>query len=514
MDRFSMKSSEPKIPHQYLPGSFSLRPWRELSGISALFVELSWVTLWYRVLIASGKEVSYLQAFFALSGLLLLFYISNRLMAFLNIHILVRRFLLLLLLLFNLTVGMRWLLYSREAIELTELINRPVRTFQDMANIIPAEFVVMVLILLVSWRGLAYSDQTIGPYQATASFRLGIIMFFLYGLILPITDESPNRALYLFLFFSLLSMTAARIAVLSQLRGGHRIQFNRQWLLGILLVIFGLIGISTLVIDFANEQMFSLLYTIYTWTIYLLVLIFSPLLFGLARFLIWLFGWIRLQDILDFLVQALKNIQNMISLLVNTITHLTERLNLGGIGRLFDFLVRLKPLYLWAGLILIVIVILYGVRKQMMKNERSLEQDGSALPMEDDLLHLLRSALRRGLDRMAENIEDLLGLRQARRLLAAARVRRIYAQLLVMSAQLDQPRPASKTPLEFMPQLERLFPGFNPELKTITDAYLLVRYGETPETPDELAQVETAWRLISTVGKAKIREKRHLQHAH
>ncbi len=508
-----MEASKAETPGQDFPVPLSLKPWREIAVISSSFVELSWVALWYRVLISAGKDVPYLQAFFALSGLAILIYLSNRLMTFLNANIFIRRLILLVLVFINLVVGMRWLLYSREAINLAELINRPVRTFQDMSNIIPAEFIVMIIILIVSWRGLSFSDHNVGPYQAIASFRLGIIMFFLYGLILPLTDEAPNHALYLFLFSSLLSMITARIAVLSQLRGGHRIQFNRQWLLGIMVVILGMIGISTVVIDFANEQMFTLLYTIYTWTIYILVLLFSPILFGLVRFLIWLFGLIRIQDILDFLVQALRNIQNMITLLMNAVSDLAERLDLGGIERFFSFLVRLKPFYLWAALLLIVIVILYRVRKQIMKEERSLEQGGSPLPLDEDLLHMLRSALRRTLGKLTENIEDLLRLRQARRLLAAARIRRIYALLLEMSAQLDQPRPPSKTPLEFMPQLERLFPGLRPELNTITDAYLLVRYGEAPETPEDLARVEDAWRLVSAEGKAKIREKRHPQHA-
>lgn len=509
-----MATSKADTSGQYLPGPLSLKPWREIAIISASFVELSWVSLWYRVLIVAGKDVPYLQAFLALSGLFLLIYVPNRLMAFLNANIFIRRFILFLLVFINLAVGMRWLLYSRETLNLTELINRPVRTFQDMTNIIPAEFIVMVLILLVSWRGLSYSDHNVGSYQAIASFRLGIIMFFFYGLILRLTNEAPNHALYLFLFFSLLSMTTARIAVLSQLRGGHRIQFNRQWLLGILIVILGMIGITTVVIDFANEQMFALLYAIYTWTIYVLVLLFSPLLFGLVRFLIWLFGLIRVQDILDFLVRALRNFQNMITLLMNTVSNLADRLNLDGIERLFDFLVSLKPLYLWVALLLMVFVILYGVRKQIIKEERSLEQEGSSLLSDEDVLHMLRSALRRSLGKLAENIEDWLGLRQARRLLAAARVRRIYGLLLEMSAQLDQPRPASKTPLEFMPQLERLFPELRLELNTITDAYLLVRYGEAPETPDDLARVEVAWRLVSAEGKAKIREKRHMHHVH
>jgi hypothetical protein len=502
--------SEPPI--QIFSNPLTFKPWRELALVAAILMELSWITLWYRALIVSGKEVSFSQAFVVFAGLLLLFYAANRLMVLFNINLLTQRIVLLILLLVNLLIGMRMLLYSREVVSLIELLNRPLRTFQDMANFIPAEFIVMVLILLVSWRGISYSDLNVGPVNAIAGFRLGIVMFFLYGFALPLTKEYPSQALYLFLFFSLLSMTTARIAVLSQLRGGHKIQFNRQWLLGILVVIAGIIGVSAVLINFARDQMFALLYTLYTWLVYALFLILSPVLFGILRFLLWLFSFIRLEEMLDFLLDALRNLQNLLASLMNAISDFTRRFNFDTLERFFDYVVQLKPFYLWALLLMLVAIILFGVRKYILKEERVQEQEVSDLTNDEDLFQMLRSALRRGWDKLAENLEDLLGMRQARRLLAAARIRRIYAHLLEMSAKLDRPRPASRTPLEFMPQLESLFPTLTQEVKTITDAYLLVRYGEVPETPDELSRVESAWKLVSVEGKEKIKEKHRTQH--
>jgi hypothetical protein len=107
-----------------------------------------------------------------------------------------------------------------------------------------------------------------------------------------------------------------------------------------------------------------------------------------------------------------------------------------------------------------------------------------------------------------ENLDDLLRLRQARQYLAAARIRRIYAHLLALSAKLDLPRPAARTPLEFLPSLQGLFPGLKGELSTITSAYLLVRYGELPETPEELQEVETAWHLVSASGADQLKARR------
>ena len=86
-------------------------------------------------------------------------------------------------------------------------------------------------------------------------------------------------------------------------------------------------------------------------------------------------------------------------------------------------------------------------------------------------------------------------------MLAAARIRRIYIQLMELCGDLGKSRPAALTPLEFLPVLMDLFPGFENDLQIITQAYLRVRYGELPETRMEVNQVEAAWAQINAHGK-------------
>ncbi len=74
-----------------------------------------------------------------------------------------------------------------------------------------------------------------------------------------------------------------------------------------------------------------------------------------------------------------------------------------------------------------------------------------------------------------------------------------------LSASLNNPRPAARTPLEFLPSLENLFPTLKDELGVITAAYLRVRYGELPESRDEIAAVEDAWQRIAGVGEAMLK---------
>jgi hypothetical protein len=92
--------------------------------------------------------------------------------------------------------------------------------------------------------------------------------------------------------------------------------------------------------------------------------------------------------------------------------------------------------------------------------------------------------------------------------LAAARIRRIYADLLSLSGRLGRPRPAGRTPLEHLPQLQDLFTDQAGELERITSAYLRVRYGEAPESIQEVREIESAWRSIQAEGEARLKLKK------
>jgi len=104
-------------------------------------------------------------------------------------------------------------------------------------------------------------------------------------------------------------------------------------------------------------------------------------------------------------------------------------------------------------------------------------------------------------DRARQALEGVTGLNPAARFIAAARIRLIYARLLKKSAGLGEPRAPSATPIEFMDNLEKIFPGSQDELATITHAYVQVRYGELPETRRQVEEVESAWELVRKRGR-------------
>ena len=174
--------------------------------------------------------------------------------------------------------------------------------------------------------------------------------------------------------------------------------------------------------------------------------------------------------------------------------------------KIFGFLEFLKPFFLWAAILLFIGALLLIVRGQNWNERSEAEAEYQALANQDSIINHLRDALRKAFDKMAEGLGQVMRLRNARQLFGAMRIRRIYAHLMDLSARLDHPRPESKTPLEFLPNLEGLFPASKSELEMITAAYLRVRYGALPEDDEEIEVIESAWKRVSTRGQEMLKE--------
>jgi hypothetical protein len=95
---------------------------------------------------------------------------------------------------------------------------------------------------------------------------------------------------------------------------------------------------------------------------------------------------------------------------------------------------------------------------------------------------------------MGRRVLDRLGLfRQWR---AAASVRRIYRLMCQAAAAAGYPRLGAETPYEYLPTLARVWPEQPTEPRLITEAFIRVRYGEIPETDEELETIRGAWRRL------------------
>jgi hypothetical protein len=490
-------------------GRIKVRPWRELAAYASILMELSWVALWSRVLLRSSSTASYAEMLAVLGGVLLLAYGAAWVGERLSLRLAIRRGLMGALVILSVLAGLELLLENYGAWTISEVLARPMRTFADMANFLPVEFVLMVILLLLVWRGVNLVGRHIEPVIVIGGFRTGVLMFFAYGLLVPLNDNTPLAALDIFLFSGLLAMSAARIAVLSLLRGGQAIPFSRQWVGGIVLVVGCMVGLAVAVAGIMQGEGFILLSRLVAAVVYILALVLSPLVWLMMRLFYWIGEFLRFEELFRVLMELLNRVQTIIESLIAAIGGWMSKLDVSGVREFISYIALSKPLVLWGTILFLLVIILLTVGKHSWRtgNEPD-EQEMESLLNQKNLFDLLREALRRGLEKMRDELEKMAGLRQARRLFAAARIRRIYARLMDLSTRLNTPRPESRTPLEFIPSLKQLFPGMTGELELITNAYLGVRYGELPEINEEVEKVVHAWRRVSHEGQEQLKARR------
>jgi hypothetical protein len=94
---------------------------------------------------------------------------------------------------------------------------------------------------------------------------------------------------------------------------------------------------------------------------------------------------------------------------------------------------------------------------------------------------------------MIDQIKRTLNLR---RWLSALTVRRLYARMTHEAAKRGTPRLDIQTAYDYVPQLISVFPGCDNEINLLTSAYVAAHYGEVPDSPQALANLQTAWQRM------------------
>jgi hypothetical protein len=477
------------------------RPWRELATLSAIGMEMSWAVLWYRLFVISRLEISYGRAFSILLLLFLLTYLTTRVGRAFNLKVNILRGISLALLLVNLLLGLRVIVFSGESMSLAKLVLQPLKKFSGSLEMIPAEFVIMLIVILVWWRGISFAQKRVGPITVLGGFRTGVIFFFAYGLLSPMLGGMPVMALYIFIFFSLLALTSARISIVKYLRGGQQIPFDKVWFLGIILVILLMVSLSALAVGIVSGDMLVFLTDVFAFLLYILTIILAPFIWLFLRIAFFLGELLPIQALLNLLLDALGEVQSVLQGLIGSIGDLFGSISFPPLESLVRFLAKLKPLALWGLILATVIIALATLRAALGREERGSRDTQDSTIESADLLDLLRRLLSGNLRELSSRLGAVLGIGNAERLLAAERIRRIYGEMMDMCSQMGHPRPASRTPLEFLPNLNDLFPHRSDELSTITHAYLRVRYGDLSESRYEVDAVEQAWGQIKSEGK-------------
>lgn len=367
----------------------------------------------------------------------------------------------------------------------------PFSAFADLETLLPDELVIAIATLILFARGFSLAHAEIDSQSVGFRFRLGVLLLGL-ALAAAMPDLDTVPVVITFFFVGLCAIAIARTAE-AGLESGGTSRFGPAWLAGvmgsaaiILLLSTGLTALMTgeNILRFLGllQPLLFVVGVLAGAVVYLLSLL-SVLLMPLIQALIDMFEGLR--DAFGDLFPASSGAPAP-----------AEAPELG--ATTLQILSSAKGILTVVALVLVVGVILWAMNAIIGRRQES-DEERETVFSTGLVAQALRDLFKSGQNRLGA----LLG--QARQfglsgLFAAFTIRRIYAQMSFLAARRGHPRGKSDTPLEYRPALRQAFPGCEPEIERITTAYLGVRYGELPETPEDLNAVRTAWEQLRGTG--------------
>jgi len=460
--------------------------WREVGAWAVLASELCWFSAWYLTIYAHRAPV--LVSLVFLAAAIMGSYALVRLLMRSKLNANMRQAVLILWLGIVLVASLRLSLFAGVRVTFGQLLSLPFQTLFS-PEVFKSEFWHLLIIILMVWRGSSLATMAIDLTDVHRSFRFGMVMLAIF---LAINHQQPITVVLLpvllFILFGVIALISGRLTEFTYSRGARLPPFNVRWLQAYILIAAVLavaaVTLGFLLITPAKFVVSQALFLVLLILIICAVVVAAPVLLLLWLLTPWLTqiyeqGWVEMSKI-QIPQTELEFTQEELSQVVESAPNwLMTTLIIAGI------LVVLG----------IIIAIVLLVRKRQIEAGILVEDDSSQLP--SIWPRWLRPQRRRQ-----------SSLSQPERLFAAVRIRRMYAELMIIAAKLGNPRPPAQTPLEFLPALVKTFPEDSAGLSDLTSAYIKVRYGSLPESQEEMDRLESQWKAIKSHAEAMQRELR------
>ena len=495
-------AGRPNQPQDIFGGfqQLSWRPWRELSAMAMMLMELSWSVAWFQFLAAPELFLTLGRSFLFLGLWIASAYSLARGMHFLRLHANARRVAMLTVFLVGVLAFLKVYFYTDRSIKLGTILVTINDAFKSAALILPVEIIVIAFAGYLWNRGISLASVWIDVRHAAHHFRLGAMMLLLLGVCTSLRRvEGLTIGITLYLFSSLLAIGAARASTIELLRGGRTRPFDIRWLISLTVASTGVVVLAWFVGSIATTAFGDLVVATFYFLLRVLLilglLIVSPIV--LIMLLIFPLLESRLQTSPLF-----QEIQEQVRLVIERVAEILNEISslLQGFWESLPVLPFVKPLVLWfiVGLLLLLVL-----RTASIPRRRSVfQEDTPDMPESISEAGGVGTYLRKMfVSNVGALTERLSMLRRGGRLFGALRVRVIYANLMRLCEEFGCPRRKVQTPLEFLPTLRGLFPDHFVEIELITDAYNRVRYGELPELRGDIQRVEDAWRRVREQAK-------------
>jgi len=345
------------------------------------------------------------------------------------------------------------------------------------------ELGLFALVVICWWRGISLVGRRIDVHDTGLRLRFGVLLMavFVAGIAGTMLSWSVTPFILLFLFSALMAVVLTRVEQLELNRSGHSFPMGPRWMIvviGTAALLTFLTGIITGYIS--GETVMEVvgwlgpIWLAFTFMAAVVASMVSYLLVPVIALLEWLIGLLPfdfsapIEPLADFgLDSGLPTVQPEV---------LTEQA-----PQLFETSQRLLPILI---MIFIILLVSLALGRLFKIARRAAEPEATSISPTDGLAGLESVGF-------ARRFLDRLGF--IRRWRSATSIRRIYQAMNETAADHGYPRGHSETPYEYLATLSEAWPNYEENSVLITEAYIRVRYGEIPETKEEMDRITLAW---------------------
>lgn len=356
-------------------------------------------------------------------------------------------------------------------------------------ELLSLDVAVFLLALFVWWRGIVLAQRRLDSDTVVSRFRSGMVMLaittMVSGFLLP---SAPYQFVFAFFFVSLLGIALARAEEVGQQYGGSQSPFSLGWLATVVAATLGVLilaaGVATLLTDRNISRFLGPVWEaqriIFTFLTYVILFVVSWVGRGVIELLESIMGDVDTRGI-EFALTPPEIGGNVEALGESPFT--PEQLALAkAVGMIFAILI-------------ILLLIVSSLRRLRARAGRRRDEYRESVWEGINVRNSLRDLLNDGRRRLGE-MTNALSHSRLGQMFAALTIRRIYAHMSALAAELGHPRALYETPYEYQPTLEQAFPNNHEEVARVTEAYVAVHYGEVPDQQTNLQMIRAAWERI------------------
>ncbi len=400
---------------------------------------------------------------------------------------------LVVVLLLSILLFLRFHVYAGEAVQGLGWLLWPFTHFLDEMAVMPTDWVAIFTLVYFWVRGIHLARRSLYVQSVGFSFRVGVVILMAAALAIQGLFRVDVSGFVLpFFLFALLAVALARTEEVTSLPNSGRVAFGGFWIgstVGAVALLM-LVSMAVALFFYGGGLMQVLRWLSPVWVaVQIVIAAAGVLILALIELILGLFS-LDISTLGEALREAMRRLGSVADL-----------------GRLTpppaDSSVRPPFMGVLQGVItvgipILAVLIVLLITWQRVRRARRKEGDETyeSLLTPNALVKGLRGMLDAGRDRLAElaGLVDRFGV--GTRFLSAISIRRIYANLLRLAADGGYPRAKTQTPYEYLRVLHTALPGSEADVEVITEAYVNSRYGQVPDSREELQAIRDCWERV------------------